>query len=634
MYNIDQISNAAAQLTGESLEEARQRLGAMERYDHLIPAAPAQQALLESAVASALGTVGGQSRPFGVREAKPVDKGLAVRLERVEDVQALFALLPYRTKKGPWRGARELTVETEGAWLKFGLGRPTPPRAYGDPAPTVWAAGPHGEDLAALLSVHEESVTAAGHIAQWDPHVSTPRPTRREPAERSLVRRLDASCAMGSALLRRPRLWDSLAGYAGVRLETRMSSHGLDWVVEREVVGGQFDDDRLIEVLTDHIAGLGLRVLDHACGPEECTVRLAPRPGGWGWRGVLTVHSRRVPTGSQTQVPGPRPLTVIGERLNVSRPSAAARPPERDAAGRNGAVLQLFCGPRSSSCSYDDLLWTAEQVAAVWAAQGLATALILAENDDQDIWLRVIDPGKPSWATTSVPESVAGWRRLRIAPPPGELWFLKVPLKEEAVAAALADARDAFDRVILVGWTEWAPEQSALGRLADARVLLHRAEPYERRIPLAADDGQDTRALMLTPAESAAAWHRQELGRWAPAHPMAGMLLLDPAFTEDGSLDEFDLAVEEQLARYEVPVLGRFPANRLIAVGSQPPTVLDPQTDHPTHAQMTTAATALARQLTPCPPPRGPRTAPSDPHCRARRSRHAEAVVTNGACAR
>ncbi|MFF1690985.1 MULTISPECIES: hypothetical protein [unclassified Streptomyces] len=66
---------------------------------------------------------------------------------------------------------------------------------------------------------------------------------------------------------------------------------------------------------------------------------------------------------------------------------------------------------------------------------------------------------------------------------------------------------------------------------------------------------------MLTPAESAAAWHRQELGRWLPTPPMAGMLLLDPDYTQDPTPDEFALAVEEQLARYEVHNLGRFPKN-------------------------------------------------------------------------
>ncbi|MEV1066042.1 hypothetical protein [Streptomyces sp. NPDC050263] len=131
---------------------------------------------------------------------------------------------------------------------------------------------------------------------------------------------------------------------------------------------------------------------------------------------------------------------------------------------------------------------------------------------------------------------------------------------------------------------------------------MHRAEPYERHIPLPATTGQDGRAVMLTPAESAMQWRQQELGRWTPKRPLTGMLLLTSA-DQNMPPDEFDLAVEDQLARYGTPVLGRFPANRGIIHGPghspHPPTVLDPQAEQPTHAQMTTAATALARRLWP-----------------------------------
>ncbi|MFC9649590.1 hypothetical protein [Streptomyces sp. NPDC056937] len=76
-------------------------------------------------------------------------------------------------------------------------------------------------------------------------------------------------------------------------MATQMTDYGLDWILERQVAGPQFDDARLIEVLTDRIVGCGLRILDHACGAEECKVRLAPRRGTWDWRGVLTVRSHR-----------------------------------------------------------------------------------------------------------------------------------------------------------------------------------------------------------------------------------------------------------------------------------------------------------------------------------------------------
>jgi hypothetical protein len=599
MYSVEQISNAAAQLTGEHLEGARLRLGALPRFDQLIPAASSDQALLESVLVSALGAADGQARPFGVREAKPVEDGLVLRVERAEDVHALFGLLPYRAKKGPWRGVRGLFVHMDGARLRFGFRTWLYERSWRLAEPAVWVAGPHGEDLAALLAAHEDQVSAAGHDVRWDPRRPEPGPKRQEPVTRSLVRRLSASYAMGSALLRRPRLWDSLAGYAGVRVDTRMTDYGLDWIVERQVTGGEFDDARLIEVLTDHVVGCGLRVLDHGCGTEDCTVRLAPRPGVWGWRGVLTVHSRQASSRPHVQVSGPRPLTAIGERLSVSRPQTNAGNPRRAVPDRAGAVIQITGVPRPGGVRPDDVSWVAEQIAAVWAGQGLALGVVLVRDED----FLFGDPGRPAWATAPVPDTVAGWRRLRIVPPPGELWSMEVSDDEETVVAALAHARRAYDRVILIGRNDdWPWEDQALNRLADVRILVHRAEPYERRIPLPTESGQDTGAVMLTPAESAVQWRQQELGRWAPKHPLTGMLLLNPA-DENLAPDEFGRAVEDQLARYGTPVLGRFPANGPIVRGAghspHPPTVLDPQAEQPTHAQMTTAADALARRLWP-----------------------------------
>ena len=615
MYSIDQISNAAAQLTGEHLEGARLRLSALACFDQLIPAASAGQALLESMLTSVLGTVDGQSRPLGIREAKPVNGGLVLRVERAEDVQALFTLLPYRTKRGPWREARGLVVRTEGARLRFGLRGWLSERPWHSAGATVWVAGPQSEDLAALLADHEEQIRAAGHIPQWDPQCSDPGPKRKEPAARSFVRQLSASCAMGSALLRRPRLWDSLAGYAGVQVGTRMTDYGLDWIVERQVAGPQFDDDRLIRVLTDHVVGCGLRLLDHACGTEECTIRLVPQPGVWGWRGVLTIHSRKDAARPRNQVPDPRPLTAIGDRLRPSRPQSNASYPEQRIRDHGGAVIHLFGVPHAGYVQREELAWIAEQIAAVWTAQGLATAIVFTHG--QDDWLMSGDRGQPTWATASVPKAAAGWRRLRIAPPPGELWSLKITRDwsppgsrnlslqakryDSAIEAALAHARRTFDRVFLIGRNHGVPwEDESLGPRADMHVLVHQAERYERHIPLSTEAGQDH--VMLTPAESAVQWRQQELGRWTPTRPLTGMLLLN-ADDHDATPDEFDLAVENQLARYGTPVLGRYPANWMIVQGAghrlHPPTVLDPQTDQPTHVQMTKAADALARHLWP-----------------------------------
>lgn len=598
MFSIDQLSNAVGQITGEPLEGARQRLGGLQRFDQLIPTASADQALLESVLASALGTADGQTRPFGVREAKPVGENLVLRLERTRDVQALLDLLPYRTKKGPWRGVRGLCVQAAGSRLQFGFRTWLYERHRQSPVPTVWIAGPHGEDLAVLLAAHEQRLAESRHTAQWDPQCPEPGPERQPPFTRSLVRRLSASYAMGSMLLRRPRLWDSFADCAGVRVETEMSDCGLDWVVERLVNHGHADDTRLIEVLTDQVVGCGLRLLSHDCGAQECTVRLAPPPAVWGWRGVLTIRSRRAPTGPQLAEHKPRPLTAIGGSPGVSRPSASIRDTDREAGShKGGSVIQLTKVARSSAVHRDDLAWIAQQLAAVWAAQGLATAVITTEHRSSRMLFR--DPGQPTWATASVPDAAEGWRRLRIVPAPGKLWSLRTSTSDEG-AAALAHARRTFDRVFLVGRFEQHLETAPLDPRTDAHVLVHLAEPYERSIQLPTEVGVEGRAMPLTPAESAVQWRQQELGGWTPLRPLTGMLLLGHR-NMDEAPDEFDRAVEDQLGRYGTPILGRFPTNRPIIVGRghspHPPTVLDPETGQPTHAQMISAADALARRL-------------------------------------
>ncbi|ALC25679.1 hypothetical protein [Streptomyces sp. CFMR 7] len=599
MYSIDQISNATAQLTGESLGSARLRLATLDRFDELVPRAWADQALLESVLLCALGTVQGQTRPFGVREAKPEGAGLVLRLERAMGVEALLGLLPYRTKRGPWRGVRGLLVQTEGSGLRFGLRFWLRDQSWGGTRqPEVWVSGPHGEDLAALLAAHERRLVAGGHAPQWEPGLAEPGPKRQEPVTRSLVRQLTTSSSLGSALVRRPRLWDSLSAYAGIEVGTRMSDHGLDWIVNRSVAGPDFEEDRLIGVLTDHVVGCGLRLLDHYCDAGLCTVRFTPPPGAWRSRGILTVRSSRVPGAPRTQAAGPRPLTVLGEPRGFSRPRTGSISEGKEDRDHAGTVIQLTGKPRTYGIGREELSWIAEQIAAVWAAQGLSTAVVLARDEPDRIAFG--DPTRPSWATDRVPSAAAGWHRLRITPPPGKLWTLAVPEDNEMVATALKDARRRFDRILLVGRNdEWAWFEHSIGQFADVRVLVHPAARYERRLPLPTWSPDGETALDLTPDQSAILWRQQELGL-RPPRRLAGLLLIEPA--GQATVPEgFDAQVEEQLARYGTPVLGRFPANGPIAHGPghspHAPTVMDPKAERPTHEQMITATEALDRRL-------------------------------------
>ncbi|MBL1086781.1 hypothetical protein JK359_33285 [Streptomyces actinomycinicus] len=591
---MDQLSNAACQLTGESLEDVRRRLSRLDRFDQLVPSPSAEQALLEAVLVSALGSVGGQTRPFGVREAKPTEDGLVLRLERSADVQSLFGLLPCRTKKGPWRGVRGLTVQMDGARLRFGLRPWAFEASWRSPEPAVWVSGPHGEDLSALLAAHTDQVAASGHVVQWDPLREERGPGRREPVERSLLRRLIVSRSMGSALLRRPRLWDSLTGYVGVRLSTEMADHGLDWLIERQVAGGEFDEERLIEVLEDRIVGCGLRLLDHACGPEECTVRMAPH---WSFcRGVFTIRSSRVSAARVGAIPGPRPLTAVGDGRNVSRPRRAEHSTEPDGPERT-CVVQLLDAP-SGGLGRDHLVRVAERIAAVWAARGLAVGLLLVEGSSMGFFR---DPGRPEWATAALPKAVSTWTRLRLAPSPGQLWSMTVSNTSDAIGAALQHAPIGFDQVFLIGaYDGWMQEVTSSKWSADLRILVHHARPFQRHIPFPGKTTHTDDGVPLTPAESAVLWRSEHLGRSVSTHPLNGLLLLTES-DEAAAPDEFDLAVEEQLARYGTPVLGRFPDHGLIMRGrghsDHPPTVLDPQAEPLDHAHMAAAADALHRRL-------------------------------------
>lgn len=596
MFDIAQISNAAAELTGESLEDARRRLGKHSRYDHLIPdAGSSGQALLESTVLSALGAAIGGDRPFGIREAKITDHGLDLRVERDEDVQALFAPLPLRTKRGPWRGVRELTAEPVGTVLRFGLREWVySPEGYRRvPAPVVRVSGPHGVDLRALLTAHREHAELAGHAACWDPQEFETRPKRQEPVGRSLVRQLGVSSAFGSRLLRRPRLWDRLAGYAGVHLSTRVTEYGLDWILERQVAGAQFDDERLLDVLTDPVVGYGLSVLDHVCSTEECTIRVV-YPGRWNGRGVLTVRSRRAQFITEPPRPG-LPLTMLGDGRRASHPRAQRQQPRPVDPERAGAILQLMGGE-----GRDQLMWVAERIAAVWAAEGLVIAVIAARTRER---LAFGDPGRPAWATASSPTAEAGWQRLRVVCPPGQLWLNEPARSTESVAAAVTKARRFADRVLLVSrGSEDVTDEARYVQPADARLLVRRASSYQRHLPLPSDYDKTPRVLALTPAESAIAWRQKNWLFETARLPMTGLLLLSRA-DEGEILDEFDLAVEQQLARYGTPVLGRFPDHGPIIRGAghsaHPATVLDPETIPSAHAEMVKAASHLAQRLRP-----------------------------------
>ncbi|MGW1785780.1 hypothetical protein ACWCQQ_42890 [Streptomyces sp. NPDC002143] len=101
--------------------------------------------------------------------------------------------------------------------------------------------------------------------------------------------------------------------------------------------------------------------------------------------------------------------------------------------------------------------------------------------------------------------------------------------------------------------------------------------------------------------ESAVKWREREFGQRSLGRlPLAGVLLLSDPRQPAPLPDTFTMQVEEQLARYGTPVLGRYPRTYLVSATrlSGPTTVLDPiALDE--HDRMITGAVSLASRLWP-----------------------------------
>jgi hypothetical protein len=629
MYDRDQLASARAQFTGEALRGVRQRLDTLDRYASLLPAASWDQAELEAVLLDGLSRLTDVARPLGIREAVPGTDELELRLESAAAVRNLFALLPYRSKKGPWRGVRQLTVRPDGRYLRFELRTCRERYPNERPAhPHVRVHGLRGEDLRALLASHSAEVTRAGGTPHWDPAGAGPSLQRREPLERDVLRQLAPATGLASLILRRPRLWDSLTGYSYVQLSRERVDHGIDWIVVRPVDADPHDQ-RLLDAWTDDVVGGGMGIADHVCGPEQCVITLVP-PQNWGRSGAtLTITSRRVARAAGSPPHAARPLTVLGDSLGHSRP--LCQTPASGQESRSGTVIGLM-RPFNPSSTGSELPWTAEQIAAVWAAQGFATGLIVIGSQhpllDWDLMKR---RHSGEWPSQSAPRASARWSRLRLAPPPGGLWHLRIDSDDPQLSDIIGQARHDFDRVLVVEDSAWQMQIAQLGASIDIRVLTLNASPYPRNIPLPpAPHAPDQPSLMsLSPRESALQWRLDHLGNGDLSdHLPNGLLLLHhPAPRSERPTDTFANEVEEHLAMLGTPVLGHFPGRGLVVRGlghsPHPATVLDPQVTHtsvldtaPLHAHMEQAASALAQRLWPTAPVAPQWDDGGDPHSR------------------
>ena len=251
----------------------------------------------------------------------------------------------------------------------------------------------------------------------------------------------------------------------------------------------------------------------------------------------------------------------------------------------------------------------------MWAAQGISTGLIVigSQNPSFD-WNLSWRRHRGEWPSQTTPRTAARWSRLRLAPPPGGLWHLRMDADDPRLTEAIDQARRDFYRVVIVDDSEWQLRITQLSAHIDTRILVLGATSYPRSIALPpAPHAPDEPAQMLLSArESALQWRLEHLSKGSSSGSTHdGLLLLHNPFPgREWSTDGFAAEVEEHLALMGAPVLGHFPGRGLVVRGPghspHPPTVLDPQVIRtnvldatPLHNDMEQPVSALAQRLWP-----------------------------------
>ncbi|MER5302864.1 hypothetical protein ABT039_25855 [Streptomyces lasiicapitis] len=612
MYCNASLATAVNQINGEPREKARRRIADLNRWDRLIPSASDRQALLESLLWQALGTVEGRVRPLGVVSTTPHASRLDLKVEDEASLGALLALLPYRDRRGTWRGVRDLRARSEGNRLRLELVCPGDSFRWReqDPPPQVLLSGFKSAVLPAQLQAHSDALTSQGCVPSWDPQAFPYEQRRREPLARNVLEQHRPGAVIASALLRRTRVWQSLAGRHDLTVEHALADYGVAWTVTRTIdTGVPLHDDRIADVLTDSVVGPGLRFLDHDCTPEVCTLRFTPDARRAHTTLAVTTRAE-IQSGSVSA----RPLLALGEAFppRTAFAAAQARRAPAPAAGHVvflGAVSDL----RADRLWRDEPDFLAQQLASAWALQGHRTAVLTVGRTSD------FDPDFSSYRVTEWPREGApsGHRpitRLRLDCFPGQLWGgdIATPrglfdlVDTTAIAQSLADARRRFDRILVINTCD-GPHLSKLYQEVDHVVLTLPQAWYARTAdtpPWQRTSGESP-TVGLTPEGSALEWKHRHIGSSTLSHmPFAGVLLLHDASQPSPALDAFDTQVEEHLSQLGTPILGHFTYDpALMPVNPHYPgagaaTVLDPITTGQS-AAITSAAIGLARRLWP-----------------------------------
>ena len=596
---LHEAASARADFTKESLEGSRARIGDLPDLSRLLPAAGSTQALLDSLALSALTTPAQHLAPFGIAEAVPQARRLDLHLTHPDAFVPFLDLLPSRSRDKTIHGVPGLRAQPAGrgsidVWFD------------GKQDEALLNMGCRGVDMAPLLRDHQTAVTGAGRRPLWTQSIP-PRPARggrrraysraADDSPPTITQCHNTSRYLASELLRRPGLWERLAGHQTLTVTGEESDHGLDWHVHRGVgPETNLHDDRLLAALEDRLAGPGFVMgrASHECLPDACRMRFFPRPHDDGWDGVLTVTT----TGNVSANPVPvprraRPFTVLSETQTAHGPTINSSAPRRPQTA--GHVLQLEAAPMAFDRHTP---WQfARHLGATWALNGKQVLIIT--SPPRKTFGRYRDPFT-NWPRAERPEAPtqALWQPMRLVPGPGGLYVNHDGNAWPALEELVSRARKHFDWILLADNTtndHICPE--FLEGVADDYLLVSGDSGFHTTVTVSHPRHSPSpgEGIPLTPAEAAVLW-RERVLRFVPVEkiPVTGLLLAADQHDTEHRHPEFAAEADRALARLGTPVLGRFAA-RSIRDGR---TVLDQERERADSALCAEAQAVAERVLT------------------------------------
>ncbi|MER7050414.1 hypothetical protein [Streptomyces jumonjinensis] len=590
-----QLTAARQQLTGESLRSAGLRVKELSSWGSLIPAAGDAQRILESILLQHIGVPQSPSRlPLGIAEVRPWSNRLEIRFEQPDRVRAALEMLPYRE-----RGQRAVHG-TPGLWASTIDGNIEIAFARHPNAAVVALSCLDRSDLGPLLSAYESALATERRVPLWTVAPSALPPEkfggRRKPRPLTIIDHHSPAANLASALLRRIRFWDRLAGHASIRMTCETVDHGLDWHLEREVHPDfPLHDDRLVALLAEPVVGPGLLVdlNEHRCDDRRCVMEFtAPADRLEGWHGVLRLQS--VPSDPALHTPPrPRHFTGLGESAYPSHGDSAlsssvapgsipsrSRRTETLSSESNqfqGRCFQLLA-PRFSRDQWE-MQSRAMEIGAAWALDGCSVLVVAHSFSFSPESRRLRYHNQLTWDTADRPTVTASppWRKIRLVPGDGSLFMHKAFGSRKEVKSLIQEARAHLDWIIFVDCNEDLGMGPYIEESVDSHVIVVNDPGYEENLVTAeARNGvAEHREVPVGPAESAMAWRHQHLtGLPLDRVPISGLVLRQPANREKTQSLDFVHRVDAELKRFGTPVLARLPKGPTFALGASP-TVLD-----------------------------------------------------------